>query len=305
MGEYKVAAGGDATPGAWTLEGADAGSFTLTGSGTTRMLEFGSSPDYDAMADADGDNMYEVTLKVSDSINSETYDTFAVTVTVTDVDELGVLSGSKTASVNEGDTDLGTYTLTGGPAAYTYLKSLEGDDAGQFTLNAIGTTGVLELSFSSAPDYEAPADADGDNTYEVTVKATAGGEETMVAVTVTVDNVNELGTLAGNASPTYAEDRTDAVGTYMLSGGTMDDMAEWTLSGDDADAFTIPAGVLEFSSAPDYEDPNGRRRQRLQHLHGHRQSRGRRRNEDGGSRNHRRQRGRGRSDNPGYRVPGG
>ena len=63
VGEYTVAAGGDATPGAWTLEGADAGSFTLTGSGNARMLEFRSSPDYDAMADADGDNMYEVTLK--------------------------------------------------------------------------------------------------------------------------------------------------------------------------------------------------------------------------------------------------
>ena len=33
VGEYKVAAGGEATPGAWTLEGADASSFRLTGSG--------------------------------------------------------------------------------------------------------------------------------------------------------------------------------------------------------------------------------------------------------------------------------
>ena len=117
------------------------------------------------------------------------------------MDELGTLSGSTSVSVDEGDTDvLGTYTLTGGPASYTYSRSLEGDDAGQFTLNAIATTGVLELSFSSAPDYEAPADADGDNTYEVTVKATAGGEETMVAVTVTVDDVDELGTLSGSTS---------------------------------------------------------------------------------------------------------
>ena len=95
VGEYKVAAGGDATPGAWTLEGADAGSFTLTGSGTTRMLAFRSSPDHDAKADADGDNIYEVTIKVTDSINSDTYHTFAVRVTVTDVDELGVLTDRK------------------------------------------------------------------------------------------------------------------------------------------------------------------------------------------------------------------
>ena len=47
----------------------------------------------------------------------------------------------------------------------------------------------------------------------------------------------------------------------------MDDMAEWTLSGDDADAFTIPAVC---SAAPPTTKPNGRRRQRLQHLHGHR-----------------------------------
>ena len=33
VGEYTVAAGGDATPGAWSLEGTDASSFRLTGSG--------------------------------------------------------------------------------------------------------------------------------------------------------------------------------------------------------------------------------------------------------------------------------
>ena len=39
-------------------------------------------------------NTYEVTLKVTDSSESDIYGTFAVTVSVTDVDELGALSGS-------------------------------------------------------------------------------------------------------------------------------------------------------------------------------------------------------------------
>ena len=138
-----------------------------------------------------------------------------------------------TASINEGDTDvLGTYTLTGGPASYTYFQSLEGDDAGQFTLNVIGTTGVLELSFSSAPDYEAPADADGDNTYEVTVKATGGGEETMVAATVTVANVEEGGTVT--LTPARPSVGTEITAT--LEDGDIVSTVTWSWgSGDNAD----------------------------------------------------------------------
>ena len=235
LGEYKVVAGGGAMVGAWSLDGTDASNFMLTGTGDSRMLKFASAPDYeDPMGGANDDsNTYDVTLKVTDSSESDVYGTFAVSVTVTNVDELGTLSGPETASINEGDTDvLGTYTLTGGPASYTYFQSLEGDDAGQFTLNVIGTTGVLELSFSSAPDYEAPADADGDNTYEVTVKATAGGEETMVAATVTVANVEEGGTVT--LTPARPSVGTEITAT--LEDGDIVSTVTWSWgSGDNAD----------------------------------------------------------------------
>ena len=249
VGTYTVAAGGDATPGAWTLEGADAGSFTLTGSGDSRMLEFRIPPDYDAMADADGDNMYKVTIKVTDSSNSDTYNTFDVTVTVTNVDELGALSGMKDISVDEGDTDVGTYTLSAiaSGASYTYLRSLEGDDAGQFTLNAVGTTGVLELSFSSAPDYEMPADADGDNMYMVTVKVEAGGEEETVPVTITVDNVEEDGTIIldtespvvdGQVTATLS-DLDGSISNVAWTWQTSSDMSTWiAATGEATDAGT-------------------------------------------------------------------
>ena len=72
--------------------------------------------------------------------------------------------------------------------------------------------------FSSAPDFEAPADAGGDNEYMVTVKAEAGGEEEMVGITINVTDVDELGTLAGATNVTYAEDRTDAVGNLRGQG---------------------------------------------------------------------------------------
>ena len=44
--------------------------------------------------------------------------------------------------------------------------SLEGEDAGEFQL--IGEVGRT-LVFRNQPDYETPADADGDNVYKVTV----------------------------------------------------------------------------------------------------------------------------------------
>ena len=260
--EYTVAAGGDATPGAWTLEGADAGSFRLTGSGTTRMLEFRSPPDYDAEADADSDNMYEVTIKVTDSRNSDTYDILAVTVTLTDVTELGALSGSMTnVSVNEGDTDVpGTYTLTAIEDGPTVTWSLGGTDMGDFMLEGTGMSRMLK--FSSTPDYETPmGGADNDsNTYMVTVMAKAGGEMRMVEVTVMVDNVDELGMLEGMESASIAEGTVD-VGTYMAS-GTMADTAMWTLEGTDASHFMVDGSsgmstMLKFMSAPDYESPMG------------------------------------------------
>jgi hypothetical protein len=52
------------------------------------------------------------------------------------------------------------------------------------------------LMFATSPDFEAPADADTDNIYQVTVHGNAGGEMGEVAVTVTVTNVDELGMIS-------------------------------------------------------------------------------------------------------------
>ena len=198
--------------------GADAGDFRLNNG----MLMFRSSPNYEAPADADTDNTYMVTLKATDGTYMDTHN---VMVMVTNVDELGTLSGPESASVMEGATDVATYTISAiaSGASYTYLRSLEGDDAGQFTLNAVGTTGVLELSFSSAPDYEAPADDGGDNVYMVTVKVEAGGEMDTQDVMVRVTNVDEMGTLVLSSTTPSVDAELTATLTdldSMVSGET-------------------------------------------------------------------------------------
>ena len=237
----------------WDLGGDDADQFMLEGTGMSRTLMFESVPDYEAPADANGDNVYTVTVMVE--AGTET-DNVSVTIEVADVDELGTLSGPDSASVMEGATDaLGTYTLTG-TAAATADWSLDETGTSDFMLEGTGMSRMLK--FSSAPDYETPmGGADNNsNTYMVTVMASAGGEEEMMAVAITVDNVDELGALGGSETASINEGATD-VGTYALTGGTMDATATWNVEGADAGHFTITGGMLKFSSAPDYENPMG------------------------------------------------
>ena len=59
--------GSDASSATWTLEGVDMGDFRIDGTGMSAMLRFSTSPDYETPADANGDNVYMVTVKAIDS----------------------------------------------------------------------------------------------------------------------------------------------------------------------------------------------------------------------------------------------
>ena len=250
VGTYTMG-GPEAAGATMELMGEDVGDLTLEGSGMSRTLKFTSTPNFEMPTDMDEDNEYKVTVMVRKGQITAMVD---LTVTVTDVDELGRLAGDASLTYAEDRRDaVGTYTVSGGTMDDTATWTLEGTDAGDFDI----TGGVL--TFSSAPDYESPMGGSNDdsNTYMVTVKASAGGEVAMREVTITVSNVDELGMLAGDASLTYAEDRTDAVGTYTLTGGDGTSTVNWSLGGDDAGDFDITGGVLTFIAGPDYENPMG------------------------------------------------
>ena len=151
--------------------------FKLEGTGQERVLKFKAAPNFEMprgqAVSATNTNVYMVTLQVRH--DDEDIAFRPVTITVTDVDELGMLSGDDSFSYAEGGTDaVGTYTLTAIGDGPTVTWSLDGTDKSDFMLEGTGMSRMLK--FSSAPNYEAPADADSDNTYMVTVKASAGGE---------------------------------------------------------------------------------------------------------------------------------
>ena len=228
----------------YSLTGTDAGSFTINSGTGQIMVGAGTTLDYETKAS------YMVTVTATDPAGDS--DSIAVTITVTNVVELGMVSGDAPPEYAENGMEaVATYTADG---PVTAGWSVSGADMDDFDISNEGV-----LSFASAPDFEMPmGGADNDsNTYMVTVKAEAGGEMEMVEVTVMVTNVDEIGTLSGPETVSnYMENSEDPVGTYTVSGGSMSEMANLTLEGDDAGDFSISsAGVLSFRSSPDFENP--------------------------------------------------
>ncbi len=150
----------------------------------------------------------------------------------------------------------GVYVLRD-PENDRITTSLAGADAASFSAYDIrsGNEVRVGLDLNATPDYESPADANGDGVYEVTIQATdagGSGETTKLDVTVTVLDVDEAPVITGPATVSFAEHSGSGVGQYSAAdpeGGT----ATQTLGGTDAASFTFADGTLTFNAAPDYE----------------------------------------------------
>ena len=90
-----------------------------------------------------------------------------------------------TPSIAENNTVVSGVTVAD-PEGEPVTTTLSGADAALFSL----VNGALV--FNTAPNFEAPADANGDNVYEVTIEANDGELTTTQGVTVTVTNVSGI-----------------------------------------------------------------------------------------------------------------
>ena len=221
----------------YTLGGTDVASFGIdSGTGQTRTS---AALDYETRA------IYEVTVTATDSDGES--NSIDVTITVRDVDEAPVLSGSAAVNHAENGTAVATYTATD-PEGASLIWSLSGDDAGDFSI----TGGAL--AFKTAPDFETEADADTDNVYEVTVEVSDGTNSDSMDVAITVTDEDEAPVLTGNANISYPTGGTDSVATYTATDPEGASLT-WSLSGDDAGDFSIMGGVLAFMTTPDADAP--------------------------------------------------
>ena len=235
---------------AWSVEGTDGEDFTIDENGA---LAFGSTPDYETPVDSDSNNVYALTVVATDGGGLR--GTFAVVVTVTELNEGPVVSGTATFTVSENrDLTNATYSAsdpeaTGGVST-TITWNVSGRDGGDFTIDR--ETGVL--TFRTLPDHERPADADRDNEYEVTVRAYDGRNYGTLDVIVTVLDVSEI---TGPTSLDRTENFEGVLATYAAAGqGILVVEPSWRLTGTDSGDFGIDEqGQLTFRHTLDHERP--------------------------------------------------
>ena len=263
----------------WTVGGTDGGHFTISTGLTSGegVLYFRpnsprNNPDYENPDDVGTDNVYNIIVEATDT-TSNTRD-YAVTVTVTDVNERPDISENYDAPQNymeieydatEPPGDVHAFTAEDYDAGDTFTWTVTGTDAAYLDIGA--SDGFLTFTQDNSfmhgplPNFEYPRDVatDGSNTYNITVVATDNhGKAEEYAVTITVTDVNEAPELTGDVTTTvdYMENDTENVATYAAR--DEEGVVTWSLTGADASDFSIDSGgTVTFVNTPDYETPTG------------------------------------------------
>ena len=251
----------------WSLEGVDAGDFTIGGG----VLRFKSSPDFEKPKDGDGNNEYEVTVRSTDvrpagAKGAAPTSELDVIVTVTNVDETG------TATINWRQPEAGTEL----EANATDPDRIRGDPTFEWSVPK-----VSRPTLTNDSHWQAPGAANSSNTYtpvtddkgkylrvKVAYRDGEGGgkfayarSEFQVRAEV-ADAANNLPVFDGDtAARDIAEDADvgDAVGNPVvatdpnaLDGGKLTYTIE---TGGDADSFSIDkkTGQVRVAKALDHE----------------------------------------------------
>ncbi|QCI79417.1 hypothetical protein E6W36_07265 [Hankyongella ginsenosidimutans] len=155
--------------------------------------------------------------------------------------------------IDENTTYVGRITATDADAntALSYAI-VGGGDADRFTID----TQTGDLRFVNAPDYESPADANGDRMYQLQVAVSDGVTTDTQLIDVRIADVNEAAVITSGAAASFAENATGTV--YTASATDPEGQAlSYSLSGADAALFEIDAatGAVAFKAAPNFEAP--------------------------------------------------
>ena len=218
-------------------------------------LLFKAAPDYESPDDLNHDNVYEVVLTAVDRYgNSATQDLLVSVTDVADtIDPTPSITSASARSISENSTVVGTLTATSPVGASLSFSVTGGTDSSLFSISA------STLSFISAPDFETPADANGNNVYEIVVTASDSNgnsvtQSMLITVTDVADTVDPTPSFTSSATRSISENAT-TVGTLSATSPVGAALSYTVTGGADSARFSISGDTLSFSSAPDFEVP--------------------------------------------------
>jgi hypothetical protein len=168
----------------WSISGGIDGDLFSIGLGTGG-LSFKVPPDFEAPEDSNTDNRYIVSVTATDESGNESSQVVIIDVLDSTDEVAPVITGPSGAAgdlegaitIDENTIEVATFS-----ADESATWSISGEDRLLFTISEAGV-----LSFNEKPDFENPADSDGNNVYTVNVKAAdvaGNGSEQLFTITV-------------------------------------------------------------------------------------------------------------------------
>ncbi len=121
---------------------------------------------------------------------------------------------SSTVTVQENQISVLTAVVSDADSGDTLTLSISGgQDAGLFSID--NESGLI--TFNTAPDYEAPSDADATNDYEIQVSVSDGKESVARSVIISVSDVNDVPAEAGSSNSSETSQGPGSSETLLAS----------------------------------------------------------------------------------------
>jgi parallel beta-helix repeat protein len=238
----------------WSLAASDdAAKFSINPN--TGLLSFVHVADFEAPADVNSDNVYAVTVQLSNQ--SGQIDSRVMLVSISDVNEAPVVNTATTFFASENSVGQNWTIAASDPDTGDSLSwSINGGaDQNHFIINS--ATGVLQ--FLPTANFEAPQDANADNVYEVLIEVSdTAGHKVSQAVTLSIANENEAPTITSSTAFSTAEGTASA--TFAIQAVDQDSGSTllWSIvGGADSASFSINSatGALQLNHTPNFENP--------------------------------------------------
>ena len=224
---------------------------------TTGNLTFDSAPDFETFADADLDGIYEITVRVTDEYGAASDQ--AILVTVTNVDEPSVISGTFVGAANEGNigdapaTASGALSISdpdvGDTPSFADVGSTNGD-------NSYGTFALVSGTWTYTLDQSAVQDLDAGDSVTDTITYTATDSSTQ-QITVTITGADDASVISGTVAGAVTEGNIGdapetASGTIAISDVDGDDAPSFadvaTTNGDNSyGTFALVSGTWTYT----------------------------------------------------------
>ncbi|MDQ5769495.1 choice-of-anchor L domain-containing protein [Thiothrix subterranea] len=195
----------------YALSGADASLFTI---GADGAVAFKAAPDFETPLDAGGDNVYNVTVTVTDAGGAT--DTQALQISVTDIDEIPPTVAINTVTSD----DILNNAETSANVAITGTSNAENGQTVTVMLNGKSYTGnVTGGTWSvTVPLADAALLAESSHTITADVSDAAGNVAPQATRNITVDKTPP--TISGNDVALTNDTTPDLSGTTDVANGT-------------------------------------------------------------------------------------